>query len=53
VGVDSSQIGAIQIADGYSTVEVPESIADDVIDAIKRGKIKGKKVQVRRDRMGR
>ncbi|MFN9117701.1 MAG: DEAD/DEAH box helicase [Gemmatimonas sp.] len=52
-GLDSSHIGAIQIADNFSTVEVPEALAEEVIDALKRTKIKGLKVQVRRDRMGR
>ncbi|BAH40771.1 MAG TPA: heavy metal transporter [Gemmatimonas aurantiaca] len=52
-GVDASQIGAIQIADGFSTVEVPETIAENVINALRGTKIKGLKVQVRRDRMGR
>ena len=51
VGIDSSSIGAIQIADGFSTVEVPEAIADDVIAALKATKIKGLRVPVRRDRM--
>jgi len=49
-GLDASEIGSIQIADGFSTVEVPEARAEDVIAAVKRGKVKGKKVQVRRDR---
>ncbi len=52
-GLDSSQIGAIQIADGFSTVEVPEQVADAVIAALRGTKIKGLKVQVRRDRLGR
>ena len=52
-GLDSSHIGAIQIADGYSTVEVPEAMADEVIAVLKNGKIKGKRVQVRRDRLNR
>jgi ATP-dependent RNA helicase DeaD len=51
-GLDSSHIGAIQIADNFSTVEVPEALAEEVIDALKRTKIKGLKVQVRRDRLG-
>jgi ATP-dependent RNA helicase DeaD len=50
-GLDSSQIGSIQIADNFSTVEVPEDAADAVISALKSTKIKGLKVQVRRDRM--
>ncbi|MBL0937625.1 MAG: DEAD/DEAH box helicase [Gemmatimonadaceae bacterium] len=52
-GLDSSHIGAIQIADNFSTVEVPEAMADEVINALKNTKIKGLRVQVRRDRMGR
>ncbi len=50
VGIDAGSIGAIQIADGFSTVEVPEEIADDIIAALKATKIKGLKVPVRRDR---
>ena len=50
VGIDAGSIGAIQITDGYSTVEVPEEIADDIIAALKATKIKGLKVPVRRDR---
>jgi len=51
VGIDASVIGAIQIADGYSTVEVPEEIAEDIITALRNTTIKGKMVLVRRDRM--
>jgi ATP-dependent RNA helicase DeaD len=50
MGIDASQIGAIQIADGFSTVEVPDIIADEVISALKNTTIKGRRVQVRRDR---
>ncbi len=50
VGIDASSIGAIQIADAFSTVEVPEEIAEDIIRALKATKIKGMKVPVRRDR---
>ena len=50
-GVDAAHIGAIQIADQFSTVDVPEALADEVIRVLKRSKIKGLKVQVRRDRM--
>jgi len=34
VGIDVVVIGAIQIADGYSTVEVPEAIAEDIIEEL-------------------
>ena len=50
VGIDAGSIGAIQISDAYSTVEVPEEIAEDIIAALKATKIKGLKVPVRRDR---
>ncbi|MDQ6830651.1 MAG: DEAD/DEAH box helicase [Gemmatimonadota bacterium] len=50
VGIDASAIGAIQITEKFSVVEVPEEIADDIIAALKATKIKGKKVLVRRDR---
>ncbi|HEU4424799.1 MAG TPA: DEAD/DEAH box helicase [Pilimelia sp.] len=43
-------IGAIEIADRFSLVEVPESAADEVITALRRATIKGKKATVRRER---
>jgi ATP-dependent RNA helicase DeaD len=49
-GVDASAIGAIQIADRFSIVEVPEELADDIIAALRASTIKGKSVSVRRDR---
>ncbi len=50
VGVRSGLIGAIEINDGFSLVEVPEAIADDVIDALRATKLRGRKVTVRRER---
>jgi ATP-dependent RNA helicase DeaD len=43
-------IGAIEIADRFSLVEVPESAADDVVAALRHGGIKGRKATVRRER---
>ena len=43
-------IGAIEIADRFSLVEVPENGADQVIEAMKRTTLKGKKVTFRRER---
>jgi len=43
-------IGAIEIADRFSLVEVPESAADDVVKALRQTSIKGRKVTVRRER---
>ena len=48
--VDSSNIGAIEVTDRFSLVEVPESMADRIIDALRATTIKGKRVTVRRDR---
>jgi ATP-dependent RNA helicase DeaD len=50
VGLQSRLIGAIEINDGFSLVDVPESVADDVIDALRATKIRGLKVTVRRER---
>jgi len=50
VGIDAGVIGAIEIGDGYSTVEVPEEIAEDIITALRSTTIKGRRVLVRRDR---
>ena len=50
VGVDSSAVGAIEIADSFTLVEVPEEIAEDVIQALRGTTLKGKRVPVRRDR---
>ena len=43
-------IGAIEITDRFSLVEVPESAAGEVIAALRRTTIKGKKPTVRRER---
>jgi ATP-dependent RNA helicase DeaD len=43
------EIGAIEISDRFSLVEVPESAIDEVIAALRRGSIKGKKPTIRRD----
>jgi ATP-dependent RNA helicase DeaD len=44
------EIGAIEIADRFSLVEVPENAADDVIAALRQVSIKGRKATVRRER---
>jgi ATP-dependent RNA helicase DeaD len=49
-GLRGGDIGAIQIADGFSLVEVPEAAADHVIRALRAATIKGQKVMVRRER---
>ncbi len=49
-GVPSRALGAIEIADKFSLVEVPEKLADGIIKALRLTTIRGKKVSVRRDR---
>jgi ATP-dependent RNA helicase DeaD len=48
--VPSRDVGSIQIAERFSLVEVPEAIADDVIQALRKAGIRGKSVPVRRER---
>ena len=49
-GIDSRDIGAIEIADRFSLVEVPDDAADEVIRALRGTTIRGKRVMARRDR---
>ena len=46
----SSAIGAIRIAENFSVVEVPDDLADAIIEAVGAATLRGKKVTVRRDR---
>ncbi len=43
-------IGAIEIAERFSLVEVPSARADEVIDALRGTLVKGRKVTVRREK---
>ncbi|MGN9844614.1 DEAD/DEAH box helicase [Nonomuraea sp. H19] len=43
-------IGAIEIADRYSLVEVPQAAVDEVIAALRRTTIKGRRPTIRRER---
>jgi ATP-dependent RNA helicase DeaD len=49
-GIEARAIGAIEITDRFSLVEVPEAVVDNVVDALRGTTIKGKRVVVRRDR---
>jgi ATP-dependent RNA helicase DeaD len=51
-GLNGRQIGAIEIAERFSLVEVPEAAADHVVSALRGRTIKGKKATVRRERFG-
>ena len=48
----AAEIGAIEITDRFSLVEVPEERIIDVIAALRASTIKGKKLTVRRDLAG-
>jgi ATP-dependent RNA helicase DeaD len=48
--VNSRQIGAIDIADQFSLVEVANDSVDDIIAALRGTKLRGKSVTARRDR---
>jgi ATP-dependent RNA helicase DeaD len=49
-GINSRELGAIEIADRFSLVDVPESRANDIMAALRATTIRGRKVNVRRDR---
>jgi ATP-dependent RNA helicase DeaD len=48
--VHGRDIGAIEVSDRFSIVEVPDESAQEVIAALRASTIKGKKATVRRDR---
>ncbi|MGQ0778287.1 MAG: DEAD/DEAH box helicase [Pseudonocardiales bacterium] len=45
-----ADIGAIEISDRFSLVEVPDAAADEVIAALRGSSIKGRKATIRRER---
>jgi ATP-dependent RNA helicase DeaD len=47
-GIKGHLIGAIEICDKYSLVELPDQVMDDVIRSMRNALMKGKKVTVRR-----
>jgi len=49
--VAARDVGSIQISERFSLVEVPEPIAEDVIRVLRASGIRGKKVNVRRERV--
>lgn len=49
-GLPSSMIGPIKIGDQFSLVKVPTELARDIMKALGRTRIKGKKVSIRLDR---
>jgi ATP-dependent RNA helicase DeaD len=49
-GIESRSIGAIDISDSFSLIEVADDLADDVIAALRGAKLRGARVTVRRER---
>jgi ATP-dependent RNA helicase DeaD len=49
-GIDAREIGAIELTDRFSLVEVPERTADEVIAALRGATLRGKRVPVRREK---
>lgn len=47
------EIGAIEIADRFSLVEVPTDRVDEVIEGLRKTKLKGRKASVRREKFER
>jgi ATP-dependent RNA helicase DeaD len=49
-GVPARALGAIEIGDTFSLVEVPDELADEIVRAMRKATLRGQKVTVRRDR---
>jgi ATP-dependent RNA helicase DeaD len=49
-GIESRALGAIEIADRFSLVEVPEDLANKIIGALRGATLRGQKVIVRREK---
>jgi ATP-dependent RNA helicase DeaD len=49
-GLSGKEIGNIDIRESFTLVEVPDHLADDVISAMQTGTIKGRQIEVRRER---
>ena len=45
-----SVVGAIQINEGFSFVDVQEGVADAIVRALREATIRGRRLQVRRDK---
>ena len=48
--IDSRELGSIEITERFSIVEVPARLSAKIIEALRKGAIRGKKVVVRPDR---
>jgi ATP-dependent RNA helicase DeaD len=45
-GIAGRKVGAIDIADRFSLVEIAEDVAENVVVAVREAKIKGRKLKV-------
>jgi ATP-dependent RNA helicase DeaD len=50
-GLRSRDLGAIEIADRFSLIEVPADQADHIVTVMRKASLRGQKVQVRRDKL--
>ena len=44
-----SVVGASEINEGFSLVDIAPGVADQVVDALREATIRGRRLQVRRD----
>ena len=51
-GITSRDLGAIEITDRFSLVEVPDDQVDEIVAVMRKATLRGQKVPVRRDRDG-
>jgi ATP-dependent RNA helicase DeaD len=51
-GVPGNRLGAIEISDTFSLVDVPDELAEEIIARMKHANLRGKPVTIRRDREG-
>jgi ATP-dependent RNA helicase DeaD len=51
VGLDSRDIGRIEVAERFCTVEVPAEAVDEVVDRLDGVRFRGRRTQVRPDRL--
>jgi ATP-dependent RNA helicase DeaD len=51
-GITSRDLGAIEITDRFSLVEVPDDQIDEIVAVMRKATLRGQKVPVRRDRDG-
>ena len=51
-GINSRDLGSIEITDRFSLVDVPADAADEIVRVMRKASLRGQKVPVRRDREG-